>query len=69
MITGETILSGAPDTCEDCDERLELRVCRSAAGHYIGTMCSCGPYSRESEYFNNHKEAQFALDSGTWTPR
>lgn len=64
MINGETIATGAPSTCEDCGYTLPLTVCRSAAGYYVGTQCSCGPYSRESGYYGTSKEAQEALDSG-----
>ena len=59
-LPGETILTGAPDTC--CDQRLQFEVLRSAAGYYIGTFCPhCGPYSRESGYFLNEKEANETL--------
>ena len=61
MILGETILSGAPCTCVDCNLKLILQVCRSAAGYYLGTYCNCGPYSRESEYFDSREEAEKAL--------
>ena len=64
MIPGETILSGAPSTCPDCQIRLVLQVCRSAAGYYLGTYCNCGPYSRESEYFDSREEAEKALMVG-----
>lgn len=51
-------------TCMDCGARLELQVCKSAAGYYLGYWCNCcGPYSRESDYFRTHEEAQRALDS------
>ena len=61
MLPGETILSGAACTCSDCKVRLVLQVCRSAAGYYLGTYCDCGPYSRESEYFDTREEAEAAL--------
>lgn len=63
MLQGETIMSGAPDTCDECGIELKLEVCRSAAGHYLGTWCNCGPYSRESGYFASRKEAEEALKS------
>lgn len=70
MMPGETILSGAPDTCRDCGIELKFEVLRSAGGYYIGTRCDCGPYSRESEYFTTRDEAQRALDaeSGSTSP-
>ena len=52
-------------------KELELQVCRSAAGFYIGTMDPMlGPVSRESqEYYRTHEEAQYALDNDTFTQR
>ncbi len=61
MLPGESILSGAPDTCSDCKKRLEPKVMRSPAGYYIGTSCDCGPYSRESDYFKDREAAEKAL--------
>lgn len=61
MLEGETIASGAPNTCPDCKVVLVNKVMSSAAGHYIGTSCDCGPYSRESDYFKSHEAAEKAL--------
>ena len=69
MIHGETILDGSeslainklPLKCEDCNQRLEFDVMLSGAGHYIGTECECGPYSRETGYFKNREEAEETL--------
>jgi len=61
MLPGETILSGAPDVCNDCNAKLNMEVLRSPAGYYIGSMCRCGPYSRETGYFKNKKQAEDAL--------
>jgi hypothetical protein len=60
-LRGETIYTGAPDTCEDCEVVLRPRVCQSGAGFYIGTWCQCGPYSRESGYFATREEAEAIL--------
>ncbi|MFZ2489849.1 MAG: hypothetical protein WA208_00055 [Thermoanaerobaculia bacterium] len=60
MITGETIATGAAGTCRDCGVTLELEVLQ-AARFYVGTMCACGPYSRESGYFETRAEAELAL--------
>ncbi|WP_446498740.1 hypothetical protein [Escherichia coli] len=39
-------------------------------GYYIGTQCSEGPVSRESEeYFKKYEQAERALKNGTWTQR
>lgn len=44
----------------------ELQVLRSAAGYYIGRMCNEGPYSRDSGYYRERKDAQMALDIGEY---
>lgn len=64
MLTGETIQSGAPETCPDCQLKPRLQVCHSGAGYYIGTYCNCGPYSRESDYFKTYEGAKASLESG-----
>lgn len=64
-VIGETLLTGAPDVCLDCQSTISpVCVMRSYAGYYIGTYCpSCGPYSRESGYFKDRKDAQRELQS------
>jgi len=59
-LPGETAgLEGA--TCV-CGAELELSVCRSAAGYYLGYWCDrCGPYSRETGYFRTEGEARREL--------
>ena len=64
MLPGETIASGAPSTCEDCKVVLTLDVHMSPAGHYVGTYCNCGPYTRESGYYRTREKAQAALNAG-----
>lgn len=54
-------------TCGDCGETLVAKVCRSAAGYYVGTWCACGPYSRESGYFRSEEEAKLALEYGGYS--
>lgn len=66
MHPGETIGSGAPSTCPECKTTVEPKVMRSAAGHYVGTMCKCGPYTRESGYYPTAEAAQKALDLGVY---
>lgn len=46
----------------------ELKVLKSAAGYYLGTLDQDGaPYSRESvTYWRSYEEAQAALESGAW---
>ena len=50
---------------------LDLIVCKSNAGYYIGTLDDEGfPNSRNSvEYFATREEAASALSSGAYTPR
>lgn len=56
MLQGETIHSGANDSC--CGVALKIQVLHSAAGYYIGTQCpNCGPYSRESGYYKCEQDA------------
>lgn len=61
MNQGETIHTGAPDTCADCGKKPELEVLRSNAGFYVGTQCDCGPYSRESDYYPTREAGEQAL--------
>ena len=47
-----------------------VQVAESAAGFYLGTVNEAGPYSRESqEYWRSRKEAEKALETGSWTAR
>ena len=55
-------------TCEDCGTVLVPQVLKTCA-FYIGTMCQCGPYSRESPYFATEQEAKDALESLDWPGR
>ncbi len=50
---------------------LEVRIIKSAAGYYIGTLHpDYGPVSRESEeYFAVFEDAERALLRGAWTQR
>jgi hypothetical protein len=61
VIAGELNgLDGA--VCCDCGANLHLMVCHSMAGYYLGYFCGeCGPYSRESDYFEKREDAQRAL--------
>lgn len=54
--------------CLECNLKLRIKVLRSAAGYYIGFFCSnCGPYSRESGYYGTEREAQKALENGSYS--
>ena len=68
MFQGETILSGASPYC--CGKHLQFDVLKSGGGYYIGTWCErCGPYSRESHYFQDKVIAERELTAGTWEVR
>lgn len=49
----------------------QLQVCKSQAGHYIGTLNANGePYTRESqEYWVDRAQADQALRDGRWTQK
>lgn len=64
MLPGETISSGAPATCSDCNKSVVLDIYLSGGGYYVGTYCDCGPYSRESEYYPTRAMAEMAMSSG-----
>lgn len=67
VLPGETIASGAPGVCCDCKTELVPDVHRSAAGYYIGTFCECGPYSRESGYYDSYIMAKRDLDADAYS--
>jgi hypothetical protein len=65
MLPGETVNDTTVD-CE-CGELLNIQVLRSNTGYYIGFECpKCGPYSRESGYYNDFEDAQEDLDDGVF---
>jgi len=66
VLPRETIKLGASPQCPDCKIHVDLAICHSPAGFYIGTYCNCGPYSRESGYYKTESEAQKALDKGDY---
>ena len=63
MFPGETISTGAKPTYPDCKTTPLLEVHQSPGNRmlYLGTYCSCGPYSRESEYFTTKEKAEEVL--------
>ena len=69
MLPGETVASGAPLVCPDCENRVPgPRILRSGAGWFVGFGgCLCGPvYSRESRYFSTADAARTALLEGLY---
>jgi len=63
VLPKETITRGAPGTCSDCGTVLEFEVMHTNA-YYVGTRCECGPYSRETQYWQTRAEAERALELG-----
>ena len=63
-LPGECVLD-TKTACMECGTTLDIQVLCSAAGYYIGFFCpNCGPYSRESGYYDSREEAEKALNSG-----
>lgn len=68
-LPGETLASFhvMRHECEECAEVMVPAVYQSQAGWYVGFLCTtCGPYSRESRYYRNVREAREALVSGNY---
>jgi hypothetical protein len=63
MLPGETLATGCPVLCPNCQvEVLPLRILQSSSGYFIGTRCACGPvYTRESDYYGTWTLAETAL--------
>jgi hypothetical protein len=66
VMSGETIQTGASQKCSECKTTVSPKVCRSPAGFYVGTVCKCGPYTRESGYYTTFDDAENALNQGTY---
>mgnify|MGYP003656469761 CR=1 FL=1 len=68
-IDRETIATGAPVKCGEANcENRGPQILTSAAGYYIGYSCFlCGPYSRESGYYEYRAEAQAEMDRGEYS--
>ena len=60
VMPDETTSKGPPEECADCGTTLELIVLSTSA-YYVGTHCSCGPYSRETGYYPTKALAEEAL--------
>jgi len=64
MLAGETTGGQETSECAECKASLELAVCKSAAGYFIGYWCNAhGPCGRETEYFGTEQEAEDVLES------
>lgn len=66
IMPGETLGMGAPNECPDCKTKIQLEVLHSPAGFYIGALCQCGPYCRESGYYSTREIAEKALAAGDY---
>jgi hypothetical protein len=50
------------EKCMLCHAVLTVKVCKSAAGYYIGTCCNnCGPHNRFSGYTRKREQADKVL--------
>jgi len=59
MLPGETVHSGAQQTCFTCGDFLPFKVLKSPAGWYIGCWCDHhGPHSRETMYYANRLDTE-----------
>lgn len=48
--------------CQCCRQSLNLKVCESNGGFYLGHFCDhCGPHDRLSDYFGTRIEAETVL--------
>jgi hypothetical protein len=54
----ETIALGASRTCDECGHEFKFESMHSGSGHYVGTRCDCGPYTRETVYIREHTADQ-----------
>lgn len=53
--------------CDECKQKLKHEVLHTPAGYYIGTFCpNCGPYSRDTCYFQDKETAEALFKSGEW---
>lgn len=62
-----TMATGAPKVCGCCKKIPEITVIGCGNGYYIGTLCDCGPYSRESDYYGDAGEAKARLRFGNYS--
>ena len=58
------IYTSSTTKCTVCKTVLTLKICRSAAGYYLGFECpNCGPHDRVSSYYETESRAQSLLDA------
>jgi len=61
MRFAETIMAGAYPICGTCEMLADWHVRLTPAGYSVGTSCNCGPYTRETRYFDTVLEAEGVL--------
>lgn len=66
-LTGQTIATGKPKQCVKCRQIPALQVVGCGDGYYIGTVCDCGPYTRESDHYGTSREANDRLRFGNYS--
>ena len=63
---GETLLSGAPSTCPECETKATLTVLGKKHTTFdnrrfaVGSTCNCGVYTVETAEFRSKEEAELA---------
>ena len=68
MLIGETV-NDRTTVCA-CGETLTIAVQKKGLHYYVGYECSnCGPYSKESNYFDTREGAERALETGMFDKR
>jgi hypothetical protein len=65
-VLSDTIPARAERGCATCQTRPEPSVYRSGAGFYVGRWCRCGPFSRDSNYYETREQAEKALADGAY---
>ena len=65
-VSTDTIPARAERGCATCQTRPEPDVFRSGGGFYVGRWCRCGPFSRDSDYYEERPDAARALAEGNY---
>jgi hypothetical protein len=54
--------------CPDCKVEIEVTICRSVSGYYVGHRCKCGAFQK-SEYYTEFDEVERVFNSGQYNPK
>lgn len=60
MLNGETIGNGAKSICSECKKEVDFAALKTLFW-YVGTTCDCGPYSRETYYYDSEELCRAAF--------